>query len=50
MSMTLRLFSGMLSEISEILKMETGDGGNTPTSLTGNQGMALAQRIMPRGR
>ena len=49
MNMTLRQFGGMLEEIANVLKMETGDG-DTPASLTGNQGFALAQRIFPRGR
>ena len=50
LSMTLRLFAGMLAEIGEVLKIELGDNGDRPTSLTGEAGFQLARRVFPRGR
>lgn len=51
MAMTIRQFMGMLEQAGEVLKMECGDNKNEQeTSLTGEQGFALAQRIFPRGK
>ena len=49
MAMTLRQFSCMLSEMGEILRMETG-GEKKEASLTGDAGFRLAQTVFPRGR
>lgn len=49
MAMTIRQFVAMLEQIAEVQKMEFGDVENE-TSLTGDAGFALAQKILPRGR
>ena len=50
MAMTIRQFVAMLEQIAEVQKMEFGDDSKQETSLTGDAGFALAQRILPRGK
>ena len=49
MTMTIRQFMGMLEQLNEVLKLEYGEG-KEETSLTGEQGFALARRIFPKGK
>lgn len=48
--MTMKEFTEKLMEIANITKMEMGGDDKKETSLTGDAGFALAQRILPRGR
>lgn len=46
MGLTIEQFTCLLSESAEIIKLEYGE--KTETSLTGDQGFALARTLLPR--
>jgi hypothetical protein len=48
MNMTIRQFMAMIEQAAEISKLEYGEE-KQETSLTGDQGIALAKRVFPRG-
>lgn len=48
MELTIEQFTCLLKESAAIMKMEFGGDDKKETSLTGNQGFALAQTLLPR--